>query len=96
MTGHVRESRSLSEMARKAGFSIPHYIALFRARMGTSPANYFLRLKIQRACHLLDTTSLPIKTIADQTGFSDPYYFSRLFRNVMGRSPRAYRKMDKI
>lgn len=96
LNGHWQERLSVEVIASRAGFSVPHFITLFRARTGASPVNYFLRLKIQRACHLLDTTSSPIKVLAESVGFSDPYYFSRLFRNVMGVSPRHYRKMDKI
>lgn len=96
MTQNTHRPFSLEKAAREAGFSVPHFIVLFRARTGASPAHYFLRRKIQQACHLLDTTSLPIKNIAGQVGFTDPYYFSRLFQKVMGISPREYRKMDKI
>jgi len=53
--------------------------------------DYFVRLKIQRASLLLDTTSFRVKEIGAKVGFADPYYFSRSFRQVMGMSPRAYR-----
>lgn len=96
MNSHLHEPLSLEKMARNAGFSISHFIAIFRASMGASPLNYFLQLKLQRACHLLDTTTLPIKTIAGMTGFADSYYFSRFFQKKMGTSPRQYRKIEKI
>jgi AraC family transcriptional regulator of arabinose operon len=96
MKRHLGEACSLAQMARQAGLSVPHFMTLFRARMGTSPAHYFLRLKMQRACHLLDTTALPVKMVADQLGIPDPYYFSRIFRKIMGVSPRRYRQMEKI
>ncbi|RME70993.1 MAG: AraC family transcriptional regulator, partial [Verrucomicrobia bacterium] len=56
------------------------------------PLDYFNRLKVQRACELLATTTLSIAEIAEQLGFDDPYYFSRLFRKIMGMAPRVYRR----
>jgi AraC-like DNA-binding protein len=57
--------------------------------------DYFARLKIQRACMLLDRSTLRVKEVGAKVGFSDPYYFSRSFRQVMGISPRAYRAVPK-
>jgi YesN/AraC family two-component response regulator len=57
--------------------------------------DYFSRLKVQHACRLLDTTSARIQEVGTEIGYPDPYYFSRLFREVMGMSPRAYRSITK-
>ena len=54
--------------------------------------DYFIHIKIQRACFLLDTTTLSVREIGSQVGYEDPYYFSRIFRKVMGVPPRAYRQ----
>ncbi len=95
MREHLDRAVRLPELAALAGMSVPHYAALFRQSTGYAPVNYHLRLRIQRACQLLDATLLPISEVAEETGFSDPYYFSRMFRGIMGRSPRAYRKWQK-
>ena len=95
MQQNVEKKASLREMARTAGFSVPHYSALFKQTTGLSPMEHFLRLKIQRACRLLDTTSLRINEIASSLGWQDAYYFSRYFRRITGRSPRAYRQVPK-
>jgi len=57
-----------------------------------SPIDYFIRLKIHFACQLLTQTDLKIKEIADRIGYDDPYYFSRLFKQVTGQSPKVYKK----
>jgi YesN/AraC family two-component response regulator len=57
--------------------------------------DYLIHLRIQKACQLLDNTTLQVKEIAAVSGFDDPYYFSRIFKKVMGRSPVDYRKMAK-
>lgn len=86
---------SLAQLARQAGVSASHLSALFRTQAGYPPMDYFSRLKIQHACRLLDTTARRIKDIGAEVGYPDPYYFSRLFSEVMGISPRAYRSITK-
>ncbi|GJM79987.1 hypothetical protein HMSSN139_24830 [Paenibacillus sp. HMSSN-139] len=50
---------------------------------------------MQRAGQLLDLTGLSVKEIAGAVGLSDPYYFSRLFKKIMGYSPTEYRGIPK-
>jgi AraC family transcriptional regulator of arabinose operon len=68
-----------------------HYGMLFRKSRNHTPVDYFNRLKIQKACELLKTTDQPVGEIGESLGFTDPYYFSRLFKKTMGLSPRTYR-----
>jgi transcriptional regulator GlxA family with amidase domain len=51
-----------------------------------------IQRKLQKAQILLSNTNLKIKTISVQTGFDDEMYFSKLFRQKVGVSPRQYRK----
>lgn len=78
-----------------AGLSVPHYSALFRRRTGYAPMDYFLRLKIQRAGQLLDTSALRVAEVASEVGCDDAFYFSRLFKKITGQSPRDYRNVPK-
>ena len=55
---------------------------------------YFIHLKIQRACRHLTLTRSSIKEISLTLGYSDQYYFSRIFHKVMGLSPLAYRRIQ--
>lgn len=81
----------LGDLAKVAGLSPGHYGMLFRQSRDHSPVDYFNRLRIQKACELLKTTDASVAQIGELVGFSDPYYFSRLFKKHMGLSPRAYR-----
>ena len=56
---------------------------------------HFTQLKVRSACRLLDLSEKPIKVIALETGYSDPYYFSRVFKKAMGVSPDHYRAIKK-
>lgn len=85
----------LEDFARKAGMSISHFSEIFRAQTGQSPMAYFIQLRIRLACRLLDLSGKPIKTIALETGYRDPYYFSRVFKNSMGIAPGKYRDIKK-
>ena len=57
-----------------------------------SPIEYFIHLKMQKACQLLYTEDSRVKQIAALLGYDDPYYFSRLFKKYMNTSPETYRK----
>lgn len=92
---HMSGSISLTELANHVGVSKQHLIFLFNSETGVAPIEYFLRLKIQRAGHLLDLTQLSIKEVSYAVGISDPYYFSRLFKKISGFSPSSYRKIPK-
>ncbi len=84
----------LSELAQVVNLSTSHYSRLFLSRTGHSPIDYFIQLKIQRSCKLLDSTNLSIAEVARETGFDDQFYFSRQFRKVMGMSPGSSRGDD--
>lgn len=95
MKGRLAEPLRLSELASHSGLSIPHYTVLFRRQTGFSPMDWFNRLRVQWACELLDTTQNSVSDIARQVGFSDPFYFTRCFRRVVGQPPRKYRRVPK-
>lgn len=57
-----------------------------------STIDYFIQIKIQQACQLLDYSNLRINEISSRIGYEDPYYFSRIFKKVTGVSPDNYKK----
>ncbi len=91
MAEHLEDNVSLAELAAKAALSVPHFTQLFKKRTGYSPIDYYLRLKIQAASQYLALTDQSVKAVSQRAGFQDPYYFSRLFKKIMGKSPSAYR-----
>jgi AraC-like DNA-binding protein len=86
---------SVPELCRLANLSASHYAAAFKQQTGYAVIDFFLRLKMQRAAVLLDTTDRPIKTVAAELGFDDPLYFSRQFRRIYNVPPRKYRAIKK-
>ena len=95
MREHLDQHITLGELAARARLSPSHYSAVFRRRFGFAPIDWLIRQRIQRACRLLDTTKDKIEVIGCAVSFSDPYYFSRTFRRVMGQPPRGYRQLTK-
>lgn len=83
---------SLGEMSDHAGLSTSHFSFLFKQQTGYSPMDYFIHLKMQRACTMLSFSQKTVHEIAYEIGYSDPYYFSRIFKKIIGVSPRSYRE----
>jgi len=78
MLENLAKILTLNELSNEAGLSVSQYSALFRARTQNAPLTYFTLLKMQKSCQLLANTTLRIKEVAYQLGFTDPYYFSRV------------------
>ena len=82
----------LAAIAREARRSPAQTIRIFRQATGMTPYHYLLDQKMRAAGNLLFTSDAPVGEIARRLGFQDEYYFSRLFRRIMGRSPRIFRE----
>ena len=95
MKNNIAEKLTVEEIAGKFSYSASHFFSLFRKETGMSPLDYFIQLKIQKACQLLDLSSLRIKEVAAEIGYDDAYYFSRMFSKVMAMSPKEYRMTKK-
>src|SRR5690606_14096350 len=92
MREHIDNSLKVSDISQHFNYSPSHYSSIFKNETGYSPTHYFNHLKIQKACQFLSFSSLSIKEISFSLGFSDPLYFSRLFKKTMNVSPSEYRK----
>jgi len=73
------------------GFSDSQFFVFFKGATGLTPLNYFIRLRIRLACELLGDSNLSVKEISFCLGYSDPCYFSRIFKQVTGVAPSHYR-----
>ena len=94
MQNNIPSHLSLSEIAEVSGLSLSRFSVLFRETTGTSPKEYHIGLKIQKACSYLSLTDMPVKEIANELSFEDPYYFSRCFKKRMEVSPAHYRQQN--
>lgn len=86
---------TLKDIAAHVNLSVSHFAGMFQKRTGFAPIEYFNHMKIQKACQYLQFTDETIKEISSRFGIEDSYYFSRLFKKLMGRSPQHYRDRFK-
>ncbi len=87
----LEEPYSQTELASKAHLSTRQLERLFRKYLSTTPTRYYLNLRLARARHLLRQTSMSILSIALACGFVSASHFSKCYREVYGRTPRAER-----
>jgi AraC family transcriptional regulator, arabinose operon regulatory protein len=95
MLKNISSTCSLEDFADYMKTSKYHFARRFKEKTGYSPMDYFNRLKIQKACELLDTSLLSIKEISGYLSYKNPFYFSEVFKRITGYSPKEYRNILK-
>lgn len=84
---------TLSELAQVAGMSPFHFAREFKRATGTTPHQYLIKFRVERAKSLLAGSELPLVEVGFRAGFSHQSHFSRLFRRLTGTTPLSYRLM---
>lgn len=85
----------IPELAKMESLSNSRYITVFKERMGMTPSQYIIDLRINVACDLLKNHDMSVKTVAACVGYDDTHFFSKLFKKRTGMSPKSY-KEDKL
>ncbi len=93
---HLVEPLRVSALATYVYISPSHFFYLFKRCVGSTPIDYFIRLRLRRACHLLENTDMSIKAIAYTLGYDDPFYFSRIFKTFNRMTPSRYRCLNPV
>lgn len=83
----------MEDIAAHSGMGYSKFRKQFKEYTGFSPAQYFLRLKMERAKDYLLNTLLPCKEIAFRLGFDSASHFNKLFRLYQGQTPKEYRSV---
>jgi AraC family transcriptional regulator, arabinose operon regulatory protein len=91
MKDNLDKPLRLEDISSHLNLSASHLSAIFRKRMRYSPIHLFTSYKVQKACQLLMDSTHNIKTIAYSLGYNDQYHFSRVFKNIMGVSPKNFK-----
>lgn len=90
---NIHQKLSIDSIAKMAYVSKSNFFKMFKDELGTSPNDFILQERINRAKELLASQN-SIKETAYQTGFSDTNYFTRVFKQLVGITPKNYQ--DKI
>jgi AraC-like DNA-binding protein len=88
---HLNEPIKVTQLAEMANLSPSYFWALFKQKTGYAPIDFMIRLRMDQACHLLDSTDMTVKKIAATLGYKDSLYFSRAFKTIHGVAPTIYR-----
>lgn len=83
------------ELAEVAHVSTSHFLRQFKRRFGCAPHCYVIQRRLLQAQRLLEKTSLPIKEIATQSGFSDQSHMTRIFQRLLNTTPSLYRDVHR-
>lgn len=86
------ESITLPDIAKAAGMNHTTLTALMKEELGLTAIEYLMKYRITVAEKQLEFTSVPIKDIANMTGFKTVQHFSRVFKSQIGATPAEFRK----
>ncbi len=89
---HFRDEACLSTLYANEKISRRQFDELFKKRFDTTPARYITLQRVEYAKQLLGMPHLSIMEVAERCGFSDVYYFSKVFKKETGSTPSAFRK----
>jgi two-component system response regulator YesN len=89
---YYKDGITLDEISRRLRVTPEYLGTLFHREVGTSFSTYIRNVRMDKARELLCGTQLKLYEIAEKTGYSDPKYFSKVFREVTGLTPAEYRK----
>lgn len=90
-----RDELTIKELAGVAGISTAKLAEEFRKFHGTTPAKYVREIRVREAAALLLHTRKTLDEIAENTGFVNRFYMSRVFKKVTRESPAAYRRKHR-
>ncbi len=89
---HYASPLLLSDIAKMLSFSVPYVSTIFRRECGVTFREYLIRVRIEKACHLLRSNHQTLREIAEQVGYTDPAFFYKAFRREMDMTPDEYRR----
>ncbi|SEB00060.1 AraC family transcriptional regulator [Rubrimonas cliftonensis] len=92
MRARLSEDISLDDLAAEARLSPFHFARMFKQSLGVPPRVYLTRLRVEKACELLEQTDLSITQIALEVGYSSNQVLARVFLKHMRVSPSDYRR----
>lgn len=91
MKEHLEEAMSLGGICKRFGVSQTSLSRMFRTYKETSFSNYLTEIRIERAKQIMQKNKdAYVKDVAERCGYTDQFYFSRIFRSVTGMCPKEY------
>ncbi|HYZ87460.1 MAG TPA: helix-turn-helix domain-containing protein [Bryobacteraceae bacterium] len=92
MRADLATNLDLKTLAAESGYSRNQFLRMFRTATASTPHQFFLQLRVEKAQSLMKDKSLRIIDIAASCGFASQAHFSRVFRDIVGVTPMQYRR----
>ena len=92
---HFKENFGLDDVLNTTNYSKSHFCRMFKDSTGMSITEYINKFRVEKSCLELIYTDRNITEIATENGFNNIQYFSRVFRQFMGCTPKQYQKKAK-
>lgn len=92
---HFNEPLTLTQVAKRSGFSVPLFCRVFKKRTGQTFSVYLNRLRIEEAKKLLRGSELALGRVGQACGFRNAHHFIRNFKKLVRRTPGEYRVMAR-
>ena len=92
IAGNYAQSQPVAQMLRLSGLAQRSFARRFQQVTGMAPLEYVHTLRLEEAKHMLETGDTPIEGVANEVGYEDAAFFSRLFRRKVGLTPVQYRR----
>jgi AraC-like DNA-binding protein len=89
---HLESGVGVKEMAESSGFSYANFVRRYKAERGHLPREFLLRLRMEKARHLLQATTRPVREIAKLCGYQSCSAFHHQFRREMQLTPLGWRR----
>ena len=89
---HSGEKIYIETLSDMITVSPDYFTKMFKDSIGKTPIDYINGIRINKALRLLSETDTPVNEIAERSGFSNPNYFHKIFKQYITTSPLAYRK----
>jgi transcriptional regulator GlxA family with amidase domain len=89
---HYAHAAPVAGMTAYSGLAERSFQRRFKLATGLTPMAYVQTLRIEEAKHLLETTESPVEAVAEEVGYDDAAFFTRLFRRSVNLTPAHYRR----
>lgn len=92
MTANLHQNITLDQLCQVASLSSSQFARVFKSQTGLSPITYLIKLRMEKAGHLLTTTFRSVKEVMAMVGYGNRHHFLQLFRRQFNTTPTAYRR----
>lgn len=88
-------SIKVADISNYIGINRSYFTNIFKQRVGISPREYLISIKLRESAQLLISSELPVQDISRRVGYDNPLTFSKMFKRAYGVSPKHYRSQPE-